>query len=52
MEWQLYPIIKEYLVVTERFGADASHSRQLQLRLFGGHGARCPENPGAKRLYI
>ena len=48
MKCQLYLIIKDYLVVTERFGADASHSRlaDASLRLFGGHGTRCPGKQG------
>ena len=35
----------------EHFGADASHSRQMLLSSFGGHGTRCPEKEGAKCPY-
>ena len=37
--------------MTERSGADASHSRQMLFSLFGGHGARCPGKQEAKRPY-
>ena len=44
MIYQLYLIIKDHLAVTEHFGTDASYSRQVLLILFGGHGAKAPEN--------
>ena len=49
MKCQLYLIIKDYLVVTEGFGADTSLSCQILLSLLGGNEARCPVKQGEKR---
>ena len=52
-KWKVksYLITTDYLVVIECFAANASHSCQMLLRLFSGHGARWPEKQEAKRPY-